>query len=68
MWVHIYQKCVHVGEIMQFAAKALENPIKMNSKMFPRTGHPRFHMSHAQAYFAGCVMYSYVSRRIATAG
>jgi len=52
---------------MQFAAKALENPTKMNSKMFPRIVHPRFHMSHAQAYFAGCVMYSYESRRITTA-
>ena len=67
MWVHICLKCFQLGEIALFAAKVLGNPMAVNLKMSPRIGHPRFHMCHAQAYFAGCVMYSYASRRIATA-
>jgi len=66
MCVHVCQKYFKIGEIVLFAAKKLENFIKINSKMLPRIGHPWFHMCYA--YDAGCVMYSYASRRITTVG
>ena len=64
----------HVPEMLStrgncaICSKKKEYLIKMTSKISQRIGQPRFHTCHAQAYFAGCVMYSCASRRITTVG
>ena len=53
MWVHICLKYFQIGEIVLFAAKVLGNPMAVNSKMFPRIGHPWFHKCHAEHILQG---------------